>query len=200
MKDCLTDNPFFIWYYAAMIDFELKRFRNSKVIRLMIRRDGSVLVTAPKRISQRFIERFIASKKEWIEKKLEEFKKLPKKEIKDTKAEYTEHKEAARKLAHERIEYFNSVYKLKFKNISIRNQSTRWGSCSRKGNLNFNYKIALLPKDLADYIIVHELCHLKEHNHSPRFWRLVERTIPDYLKLRKALQKYSFEDSKKGLS
>jgi predicted metal-dependent hydrolase len=166
----------------------------------MIRRDGSVLVTAPKRISTRFIEKFIVGKAEWIEKKLEEFKKLPKKEIKDTKLEYIEHKEAARKLAHERIEYFNSIYKFSYKKISIRNQSTRWGSCSRKGNLNFNYKIALLPKDLADYIIVHELCHLKEHNHSPRFWKLVERTIPDYLKLRKTLKHYNFEDSKKGLS
>ena len=183
-----------------MINYELKKFRNSKVIRLMIRRNGSLLVTAPTRVSERMINKFIATKESWIIKKINEFKKLPKPELKDTKHEYIEHKEAARSLAIERIEYFNKLYKLKFKNISIRNQSTRWGSCSRKGSLNFNYKIALLPKDLADYIIVHELCHLKEHNHSPRFWKLVELTIPDYMKRRKELKNYNHEDSKKGLS
>jgi len=90
-----------------------------------------------------------------------------------------------------RIDYFNQIYKLPIRRISVRNQKTRWGSCSQKGNLNFNYKIALISPRLADYIIVHELCHLKEFNHSPRFWALVTEAIPDYLEVRKQLKKIS---------
>ena len=102
---------------------------------------------------------------------------------------YLKHKETARALAFRRIEHFNNFYGFKVGRISVRNQKTRWGSCSKKGNLNFSYKIALIPARLADYIIVHELCHLKEFNHSKRFWALVAKEIPDYLEIRKQLKK-----------
>ena len=84
--------------------------------------------------------------------------------------------------------YFNGVYKFKFNKVNIRNQKTRWGSCSAKGNINFNYKIALLPERLADYIIVHELCHLGEFNHSRKFWDLVVEAIPDHREIRSELK------------
>lgn len=87
-----------------------------------------------------------------------------------------------------KIEQFNAVYNFKVGRVSIRNQRSRWGSCSRLGNLNFNFKIALLPEPLVDYLIVHELCHLGEFNHSPRFWDLVAHTIPDYRAKRRALK------------
>jgi predicted metal-dependent hydrolase len=103
-----------------------------------------------------------------------------------------ENKDKALQIAKDRINHFNKYYNFQFKNITIKNQKTRWGSCSRKGNLNFNYKIALLPENISDYIIVHELCHLKEFNHSKRFWDLVAETIPDYLILRKKLKGGSF--------
>lgn len=93
---------------------------------------------------------------------------------------YLKHKEQARVLAHERIAHYNTFYNFKVNRISIKNTKSRWGSCSKKGNLNFNYKIALLPAELADYVIVHELCHLAEFNHSQKFWDLVEKTIPNY--------------------
>ena len=99
------------------------------------------------------------------------------------------YKRQARKLVEDRLEYFNQYYNFEFKQIAIRNQSTRWGSCSSAKNLNFNYRICLLPGELADYIIVHELCHLSEMNHSVKFWRLVERTIPGHKKLRKELKR-----------
>lgn len=104
---------------------------------------------------------------------------------------FDQYKEKARTLAEERIRHFNQAYDFKFNRISIKNHKSRWGSCSRKGNLNFNYKIALLPERLADYIIVHELCHLGELNHSRKFWDLVAKTIPDYSKARKELRKGS---------
>lgn len=96
-----------------------------------------------------------------------------------------------------RLSHFASLYKtahqiiLNHHSITIRNQSSRWGSCSRKGNLSFNYRIALLPPELADYIIVHELCHLGEFNHSKKFWDLVEKTIPNWPKLRAELKVYN---------
>jgi hypothetical protein len=101
---------------------------------------------------------------------------------------YLKYKSQALLLVKERIEYFNTFYNYKYGRIVIRNQKTRWGSCSRKGNLNFNYKIALLTPNQADYIIVHELCHLKEFNHSQRFWDLVAQAVPDYKEVRHSLR------------
>jgi predicted metal-dependent hydrolase len=97
------------------------------------------------------------------------------------------HKEQARAFVHERLAYWNQFYQYSYGKVAIRNQSSRWGSCSAHGNLNFNYRIALLPLELADYVIVHELCHLKEFNHSPRFWALVAQTMPDYHARKQAL-------------
>ncbi|MBM3204807.1 M48 family metallopeptidase [Candidatus Uhrbacteria bacterium] len=105
-----------------------------------------------------------------------------------THKDYLRHKEAARALVIERIGYFNHVYGFPFNNIFIKNQKTCWGSCSKNKNLNFNYKIAFLPPRLADYIMVHELCHLQEMNHSKRFWMLVVKTIPDHTIRRRALK------------
>ncbi len=93
---------------------------------------------------------------------------------------YLENKEQARTLILEKLVYFNSFYNFKYNLVSIRDQKTRWGSCSSKGNLNFNYKILFLESDLADYIVIHELCHLKEMNHGANFWQQVELQCPDY--------------------
>ena len=93
---------------------------------------------------------------------------------------YVANKEAARQLTHERLLHFNQHYNLAWNRVAIRNQRRCWGSCSAKGNLNFSYKLLLLPPHLCDYIIVHELCHLKELNHGPQFWKLVAETVPDY--------------------
>lgn len=95
---------------------------------------------------------------------------------------YTEHKEAARELVLARLAYFNNHYGLEWNRVAIRNQRRCWGSCSSLKNLNFNYKILLLPPHLTDYIIVHEMCHLKELNHGKNFWSLVEEMVPDYRK------------------
>jgi predicted metal-dependent hydrolase len=87
-------------------------------------------------------------------------------------------KKRALALASARCLHFGKVYGLAFKKISIRAQRSRWGSCSKSGNLSFNYKIAVLPRHIADYIIAHEVCHLAEMNHGKRFWDLVGKTIP----------------------
>ena len=109
--------------------------------------------------------------------------------LKGTKKDYIKYKEQALALAQKRIEHFNKVYGFKVNKVNIKNQKTRWGSCSKKGNLNFNYKIVLIGERQADYIIVHELCHLKEFNHKQKFWNLVVKTMPDYLAIRRELKK-----------
>jgi len=98
-------------------------------------------------------------------------------------------REQARRFALSRLNYFNSFYNFKINRVAIKNAKTRWGSCSSKRNLNFNYKIIYLRPALADYLIVHELCHLGELNHSKRFWALVSKTIPDYVKINKELRR-----------
>lgn len=101
---------------------------------------------------------------------------------------YLKLKESARALVHARAGYYNAFYGHAVGKVFIKNTTSRWASCSQKGNLNFNYKIILLPAALADYIIVHELCHLKEFNHGPEFWALVSQTCPNYRAARRALR------------
>lgn len=113
-------------------------------------------------------------------------------------AHYLKYKAATRTLVQEKINFYLNLYKekhnIEFKpsgRIAIRNTVSRWGSCSSKGNLNFSYRLSLLPQELSEYIIVHELCHLKEFNHGKKFWDLVGLEIPGYAKLRAQLKSYS---------
>lgn len=91
----------------------------------------------------------------------------------------------------ERVEEYAKKMNVTYKNIRIKDVKSHWGSCSSKKNLNFNYRIAMLPNEAIDYIVVHELCHLTEMNHSIRFWKLVEEWIPNHKKIRADLKKKS---------
>ena len=102
---------------------------------------------------------------------------------------YVKNKERARVVITEKVKKYNETYQYRLGRISIRNQKTRWGSCSKSGNLNFNYKILLLPEQLADYIVVHELCHLKELNHSQKFWNLVAKVFAGYKDMKRELKR-----------
>lgn len=117
------------------------------------------------------------------------FKIGRKKVRKVNQKDYLINKSPAYELAIKRLEYFNQFYGFTYRRVTIKNTVSRWGSCSKQGNLNFNYRIATLPSDISDYIIVHELCHLGEFNHSKNFWNLVEKTIPNYQELRNQLKK-----------
>ena len=106
-----------------------------------------------------------------------------------SKKDYKKYKAEAERFLYDRVDVLNKFYGFKYNKINVKNQKTRWGSCSKKGNLNFNYKIALLPQKMADYIVVHELCHLGQFNHSQKFWNLVAKGMPDYLEIRDELKK-----------
>ncbi len=107
--------------------------------------------------------------------------------------DYLLNKEKARQLITARLVFFANKYNLSYGRVSIRDQKTRWGSCSQKANLNFNYRLLYLPSDLRDYIIVHELCHLVELNHGDNFWQLVSQTFPNHKELRKRLRNIKLE-------
>lgn len=107
---------------------------------------------------------------------------------KKSKKDFDLYKQQALLLVNRRIEHFNKIYNFRYNAIRIKNTITRWGSCSSKGNLNFNYRIFLLPEKHSDYIIVHELCHLGEFNHSQKFWDLVKKTIPNYAEIKDELK------------
>jgi predicted metal-dependent hydrolase len=97
-------------------------------------------------------------------------------------AHYKAHQAAARAMIHARLHHWNQYYGFEWNRVAIRNQKTCWGSCSALKNLNFSYRLLFLPPHIADYIVVHELCHLEQLNHSKDFWALVAQTIPDYKK------------------
>lgn len=172
------------------ISYTLKRYKSSKTLRLKIRQDGTVLITAPYGLSQKYIDTFVQEKSNWIQEKINIFSTLPQPNVKTRKNDYKKYKEDAKLIVLKHIEKINSHYKFSFGRIAIKNQKTRWGSCSSKKNLNFNYKIIFLPEKLAEYIVAHELCHLREMNHGEKFWSLVEHTIPNYKKIQSQLQKF----------
>lgn len=162
-------------------------------MRLAIYCDGNFVVTIPHFTDVSFAERFIREKADWILKKLDsfhtsKFRPINPLFLSGSKREYKMQRVAAFDLAQKKVAFLNQFYDFKIGKISIRNQKTRWGSCSRNGNLSFNYKIALAPEKFSDYIIVHELCHLGEFNHSKKFWELVSQTIPDYKNIVKEIK------------
>ena len=171
------------------INVTIRRSLQAKHLRIEIHRDGGVIAVRPAYASHKQVMDFLNAKKNWIRQKMHSYDSKPSLlAVRHTKKEIVEYREQARILVHERLHHFNQYYQFSFRKIFIKNQKTRWGSCSNKKNLNFNYRIALLPPHHADYIIVHELCHLKELNHSRKFWDLVAKTIPDYRKIRKAVR------------
>jgi predicted metal-dependent hydrolase len=172
------------------LDIRFKRVPRSKHLRLSIAADGRVLVTRPFWVSEKRARAFVLEKKDWLIKQMEKLaQKGPSLLIQGSREDYLKNKEKARSLVTARIEHFNKLYNFKFKRISIRDQRSRWGSCSRQGGLNFNYRLIYLEPELIDYLVVHELCHLKEMNHGANFWQLVEKAIPNYKDLRYKLRR-----------
>lgn len=174
---------------GAMFSYILKRSARIRTLRLRVVPGGGLEVTAPLWSGQKTIEAFLVQYRDWIVQataRMADRKVLP---VSGRRA-YLTHREAARDFITERVRYWNQFYQYSYGRIAIKNTRRAWGSCSGKNNLNFSYLLLFLPRELADYVVVHELCHLKEHNHSARFWALVEQTMPDYKTRRKELKKY----------
>jgi len=173
------------------IQYTIRKSKRAKRLRLAVYCDGSVIVTTPVGVQRSIIQDFIFEKRQWIYEKLDFFRGVDTRTIRTfAKDDYMLYKKAALALVTQRVEYFMKIYGYTYNEINIKNQKTRWGSCSKKRNLNFNYKIIFLPEAMRDYIIVHEICHLIEFNHSKKFWHLVEKVLPGYIDIKKQLQSF----------
>ncbi len=174
----------------SRMEYEIIRSRR-KTIAILIKPDCSVVVRAPYRIPKSVVEDFVKEKSSWIEKHLDKMKALQEENpecIRLSEEEIRRLSDEALTAIPPRVKEIAEKMGVSYGRITIRNQKTRWGSCSSKGNLNFNCQLMLLPEELRDYVIIHELCHRIEMNHSVRFWTEVERYCPQYMKLRKKLK------------
>lgn len=158
---------------------------NRKTVAIQVNSDLSVTVRAPRSVSEKDIEEILKKKEAWISKHIEKIKETKERFEAEPTEKLTREKvialaDEALKVIPERVEYFAKVIGVTYGKITVRNQKTRWGSCSSKGNLNFNCLLMLTPLEVIDYVVVHELCHRKEMNHSKAFWAEVEKVIPNY--------------------
>ena len=168
------------------MEYELIR-SDRRTLALQMKPDGAVVVRAPRRTAKRTIDRFVAEHWDWVEKQRAKQASRPAVE-KLTEEELAALKKRARNVFLARCASYAPVVGVRYARVSIRAQHSKWGSCSSKGGLNFNCLLLLAPMAVLDYVVVHELCHLIEMNHSPRFWAEVERVLPDYAAARKWLK------------
>ena len=158
-----------------------------KTISIVIKPGGTVEVRCPKRCSKREADAFVQSKRDWIEKHLLAMAEKPALPVLQPE-EIRALANRAAEILPGRVQYFSRQMGVSYGSITIRSQKTRWGSCSAKGNLNFNCLLMLCPEEVQDYVVIHELCHRKELNHSAAFWAEVARYCPDCRTHRKWLK------------
>ena len=162
-----------------------------KTISIEITSDAEVVVRAPKRMSDKAIRAFVEEKRSFIDKNIDKMKER-KESLANirtiTDIELKELLVQAKRVIPDRVKYYAPLVGVEYGRITIRNQRTRWGSCSAKGNLNFNVALMRVPLEVLDYVVVHELCHRLEMNHSSRFWDNVEKVIPEYKTYKKWLR------------
>ena len=158
-----------------------------KTISICIKPGGEVEVRCPKRCAKREVDAFVRSKRQWIETHLEAISATPAL-LPLTEQELSSLAEQAAEVFPGKVRHFAEIMGVSYGRITIRSQRTRWGSCSAKGNLNFNCLLMLCPEPIQDYVVIHELCHRKHLNHSADFWAEVEKYCPDYRIPRKWLK------------
>lgn len=180
---------------CGQIEYELIRSAR-KTIAIQVAADGSVTVRTPRRCSRKAAEDFVREKQQWVLRKQHEMKQRSREQEEEKKnlpkwgpEDYQRYRELAGQVLRRRTAYFADRMGVDYGRITIRDQRTRWGSCSARGNLNFNWRLILAPAEVLDYVVVHELAHRREMNHSGQFWRLVGNVLPDYQARRQWLKK-----------
>ena len=172
------------------MEYRIIRSRR-RTISIEIDDNAQVLVRSPMRAPKYEIDRFVNEKEAWINKHVEIVKERMERAKEAgpvSRQELRELGEEALRIIPVRVKHYAAILGVTYGRITIRNQKTLWGSCSSKGNLNFNCMLMKTPEHIRDYVVVHELCHRKEMNHSKRFWELVESVIPDYKQCRRWLK------------
>lgn len=164
------------------IPYKIRNSKRAKRMSLVINPDGSVVAVKPFWVKEKSLHYFVEKNMEWLKKTLNKVQIIDfdKNLHIYSRRHYLKYKEQARQIITQRTQELSRVVGLPYNKISIRNQKTRWGSCSESRNLSFNYKLIFHEPEIMDYIIIHELCHLEEMNHGSRFWSLVEKWCPRY--------------------
>ena len=171
------------------IEIQIKR-SSRRTLSLQITREGQVVVHCPFSTTQEQIQMFVDEHRQWIGENLEQVKRRLTKRPVMTSEQVWKAKSLARMTLSAKVRFWAAKMGVTYGTISIRQQATRWGSCSSRGNLNFNWTLILTPEPLQDYVVVHELAHRKEMNHSRKFWAEVKNVLPDYEKRRKWLKEF----------
>lgn len=183
-----------LWISLDKEEIEVEIIRSKRrSMAIQIRTGGSVVVRVPMHASDRAIKRFVSAHARWIAdnrgQMFERRKKLADNpyDIPAWESLSAADKKIAKQKIMEHVDYYARRMEIDYGSISMRNQKSRWGSCSSKGNLNFNYRLAYLPEELLDYVVVHELAHRRHMDHSAAFWEEVETYYPAYKKCRQML-------------
>jgi len=177
-----------------MLEYELIRTKR-KTLALYVRQDGRLEVRAPLRTSKAYIDSFVSQKQDWIENTRNKLsaRHSNKKTIELTRQDELRYKNQAKGYFLQKCRHFAEQMGLNHGSVKVNSARTRWGSCNRNGDINFTYRLLFAPEELIDYVVVHELAHTKEMNHSERFWRIVEQTMPDYKARRKKLKEFQHQ-------
>lgn len=168
------------------VTITMRRHHWSRNLRLSVRTGRQVSLSVPPRTPWYFAEAFLAKSQPWMEKQLGSMTA-----VQGRRAPTRREREQARRLVKAKLNQWSMYFDVSWENVRIGNQKSRWGSCSSSGTLSFNWRLIELPDSLTDYIIVHELAHLLQPNHSPRFWAEVERVLPDWRERRTSLRAQS---------
>ena len=158
-----------------------------KTISLCIKNE-KLIVKAPIGTQKSKIESIVNSHINWIEKHLVKQKARNEKYRELTEEKIAKLRRSAKEILPKKVEYYSNIMGLKYGRITITSAKTRFGSCSAKGNISFSYRLMLYPEEAIDYVVVHELAHVKELNHSPAFYKIVASVLPDYKERAKMLK------------
>ncbi len=174
---------------ADMPDVRYRRSVRAKYQRITVGRDRTITVTVPRNGSRQEAERFVRSKIDWIKKQL---KKIDQYNAKPQETpDLTIDIDKVQDELFDRLRHFSKKYNLPFRRAAFRCQKTRWGSCSSQNNISLNINITYLPAHLQDYILLHELCHIRHKNHGKKFWAQLNKYVDSKAKsLQKEMRKY----------
>ena len=164
-----------------------------KTMALQIEEDGQVTVRVPRTVTEAQAEEFARRHGEWILKTRKRVLQNASWRRSYTEAEKQTGKQRLSRKLEERLPLFASVMGVSYGRVSIRDQRTRWGSCSSEGNLNFNCRLLFVPDRIVDYVVIHELAHRRFMNHSKAFWKEVEKYMPDYKEQKKLLSRFAIK-------
>lgn len=169
---------------------DIKTVRSDRrTLAITVSRDGTVTVRAPYNMPSKTVERFVGDNREWIEKTVSKVLGYAAAHPEPTAEEKSALIKKAKEILPEKVRHFESIMGLHPEGITVTGAKTRYGSCSGKNAVCFSWRLMSYPDEAIDYVVIHELAHIKHHDHSKKFWSLVEKYCPDYKERRKLLKK-----------